>query len=74
MTSHYQILDKHTIVDMFCSKWTPHHNSHLRLCLWCEIVLRNPFSQTKSKLYTKALNTTHIFLSMNLQNIVFLYI
>jgi len=39
MTSHYQILDKHTIIDMYCSKWTSHCISHFRLCLWCDIAL-----------------------------------
>ena len=37
-----------TIVVMFCSTWTSHRISHLRLHLWCEIALRNPFSQYKS--------------------------
>jgi len=31
MTSLYQILDKHTIIDMLCSKWTSYCISHLRL-------------------------------------------
>jgi len=48
MTSSHQILDKHIIVDVFCSKWTSHRISHLRLCLRFEIALRNPFSQNKS--------------------------
>ena len=46
--SCYQILDKHTILDMFCSKWTSHNISHLWLCLRCDIALRNPFSKNKS--------------------------
>jgi len=48
LTSFRQILNKHTIVDMFYSKWTSHLISHLRLCLRLEIALRNPFSQDKS--------------------------
>ena len=46
--SRYQILDKHTITDMFCSKLTSHRISHRRLYVQCDIVLRNPFSQNKS--------------------------
>ena len=45
-----QILDKHTILDMFRLKWTFHCISHLRLHLGCEIALRNPFSQNKSRI------------------------
>ena len=48
MTSFYQILDKHTIVDVFCSKWTSHCISQLRVRLRCNISLRNPFTQSKS--------------------------
>ena len=48
MSSPYLILDKHTIVDKFCWKWTCHGISHLRLRLRCDIALRNPFLQNKS--------------------------
>jgi len=48
LTPRYQILDKHTIVNMFYSKWTSHRISRLRLRLRCDIALRNPFSQNKS--------------------------
>jgi hypothetical protein len=43
--SRYQIIDKHTSVDMFCSKWISHYISHLRLHLWCDITLRHLTSQ-----------------------------
>ena len=42
---------KHTIVYMFWSMWTPQRISHLRLCLWCNIALRNPFSENKSRIF-----------------------
>ena len=45
LTSSHQILNKHTIKDIVCSKWTSHLISHLRL--WCDIALRNPFSLNK---------------------------
>jgi len=48
--SCYQILDKHTIIDMFCSIWVSHRISYFRVLLWCDIALRNPFSQNKSKI------------------------
>ena len=41
LTSPCQILDKHTIIDMFCSKSTSHHILHLSfrlqsgLGIWC---------------------------------------
>ena len=44
----YQIIDKHTSVDMFCSKWISHHISHLRVFLQLDLALRNPFSRNKS--------------------------
>ena len=47
MSSH-QILNKHTIINMFYLKWTSHHNSQLGFLLRCEIALRNLFSQNKS--------------------------
>ena len=31
MTSLYQIIDKHAVIYMLCSKWTSHCISHLRL-------------------------------------------
>jgi len=37
LTSSHQILDKHTIVDMFWSKWNSHCIPHLTLRLRCEI-------------------------------------
>ena len=46
--SPYQILDIHTIIDMFCSKLTSHLISQIRFCLRCDIVQRNLFSQNKS--------------------------
>jgi len=55
LTSPYQILDKHTIIDMFCPKWTSHIISHLRLHLQCNVAHRYPFSLSKSAV---------IFLSM----------
>jgi hypothetical protein len=39
------LLNKHTIIDMFCSKWTFHLISHLMVYLQCDIALRNPFSK-----------------------------
>jgi hypothetical protein len=42
MTSRYQVLDKHTIVDIICSKLTSHRMTHLTLHLRCDIALRNP--------------------------------
>jgi hypothetical protein len=36
LRSRNRILDKHTIIDTFCSIWTSHHISHLRLCLRCD--------------------------------------
>ena len=47
MMSHYRILNKHTIIDMFCSQWTYRHISHIRFRLRCDIALRNQFSQNK---------------------------
>ena len=49
-TSHYQILNKHTIIDMFWSEWFSHRILHPRLCLRWNIAPRNPFSQIKSAL------------------------
>ena len=61
--SRCQILNKHTIADMVCSKWTSHRISHLGLRLWCEIVLRNPFSQNKSTIvYIYAYNVSLVLL------------
>ena len=37
-TSRYQILDKHGIIDMFCSKWNSHRISHLTFDT-CDIAL-----------------------------------
>jgi hypothetical protein len=48
LTTSHQILDKHTIVDIFCSKRTSKYISRLRFHLQSEIALRNPFSQNKS--------------------------
>ena len=31
MTSRYLIFDKHTLIDIFCLKWTSHRISHFRL-------------------------------------------
>ena len=45
----WQILDKHTIFDNFCSKLD--FSSHLRLQIWCSIALRYPFSQNKWTIY-----------------------
>ena len=48
LMSHYQILDKHAIIDMFCSKWT--FLSHLTfhaLPSMCYFSLWNPFSQNR---------------------------
>jgi len=42
MTSRYQILDKHTVVDIICSKLTSHRMAHLTLRLRCDTALRNP--------------------------------
>lgn len=40
----WQIPDDTTcIIEIFCSNWTSHRSSHLRLCLPCDIALRNPF-------------------------------
>ena len=39
MTSRNQIIDKHTNIDMFSSKWTFYHISHLGLHLQCDIAL-----------------------------------
>ena len=35
VTSLYQILDKHTIIYMFCSKWISHLISYLMIRLRC---------------------------------------
>ena len=43
----WQSLDKHSMVDRFYSKWTP-HISHPRLLLQCDVAMRNPFLQNKS--------------------------
>jgi hypothetical protein len=49
VTSPWQILDKHTTVNMLCSKCTCHLISYLRLQdLWCDISVRYLFSQSKS--------------------------
>ena len=32
MTSRYLIFDKHTLIDIFCSKLTSHRITHFRLC------------------------------------------
>ena len=42
--SSYEILDKHTIVDVLCMKWTSHRISFLG----CEIVMKDALSQNKS--------------------------
>ena len=65
--SPYQILHKHTIVYMFCSKRTSHCISHLRLLLGCNIALRNPFSQNKLALI-------YIYLCCTQFLIIFLHI
>jgi len=58
---------KHTIVDMFCSKWSCHHISHQRgtskACLRYNVTLTNPFLQSKPKLYIYLLNTINFYLS-----------
>jgi len=36
---HWCYLDRYTIFDKFCSKWTSHYISHFRLCLLCNISL-----------------------------------
>jgi len=44
LMSLWQIHDKHTMVDMFSSKWTSHQISYLRLCIQLDIApMRNPF-------------------------------
>jgi hypothetical protein len=48
---------------MFCSKWTP-HTLHLRLHLWCEIVMRNQFSLNKSTIVYTYIKKRKIFYSM----------
>ena len=45
----WQSLDKHYMVDRFYSKWTP-HISHPRLLLQCDVAMRNPFLQNKSRI------------------------
>lgn len=37
-----------SLIDMFCSEWTFHHISHLRVRLQCDIAIKNPFSQKQS--------------------------
>jgi hypothetical protein len=37
---------------VFCSEWTFHHISHLRVRLQCDIALKNPFSQKQSTIYS----------------------
>jgi hypothetical protein len=54
MTLHWQILDKHTIIDMLCSKWTSHCISQLIFCLLCDIAIRHPFSQNQSTIVYKS--------------------
>ena len=44
----YQILYKHTIIYMFCSKCPSNSISHQRLQLQCDIAMRNPFLQNES--------------------------
>jgi hypothetical protein len=44
----YQILYKHTIIYMFCSKCPSNSISHHKLQLQCDIAMRNPFLQNKS--------------------------
>jgi hypothetical protein len=39
LTSHWQILNKYTIVDKFDLKWTSHRILHLRLRLRCNIAM-----------------------------------
>jgi hypothetical protein len=60
LTSSHQILDKHTTVYMFCSKWISDRISHLRLRFRCDIALRVYKTKTKkSKSSTQyALATT----------------
>ena len=41
---------KHTIVYVFWSMWISQRISHLSLYLWCNISLRNPFSENKSRI------------------------
>ena len=45
--SFYQILDKNTIIDMFCMKWNSRHIKHLTSQAF-GVRLRNPFSQNNS--------------------------
>jgi len=61
MTSCYQILVKHTIIDTFCSKWTSYRISHIRIRLWCDIATKNPFSQNKSTIVY--ISTTKMYIN-----------
>jgi hypothetical protein len=38
------IINKNSIINIFCSKWISHRISHVGLCLRCDIALRNPFT------------------------------
>ena len=40
-----------TLINMFCSTWTSHCISHLRLRFRCDIARRNLFPQNKSTIY-----------------------
>lgn len=57
-------INKHTIIDKFCSKWTSRRISRLRLCPWRDIARRIPFLQ-------KEINNS-IYLTQN--NIVKIYL
>ena len=52
MASRCQILDKHNIVNMFYSKLNSHRNLNLRVCLLCDIALRNKGNNKITELRT----------------------
>ena len=62
LTSSWWILNKHSTVDKFCSKWI----SHLRFCLQWDIAMRNSFCQIQS-IMVYIYNTTcqHVFNLIN---------